>query len=99
MLARHPYGKLMSDAEIAKRSGLSIMEVTLLSSSLKWELPIESMEAFMKACRCDLENRTHCQRIFNYLKNDPKLLHLRNDSGWERRWKPAIALLNASKNL
>lgn len=98
MMARHPHGKLLSDEVIAKRSGLTVSEVVLLGSALKWEVSVEVMEAFSKACNADLCNRTHLQRIYAYLGNNPKLLHLRNDPGWGRRWRPILLQLKLIKD-
>ncbi len=93
MLARGPKRRLMKDEEIAKRSGLSVTEVRLLGSSLQWDVPPSIMEKFLKACGADFEDRKAMQRVFTYLKGSPKLLHLRNDPGWETRWKPLLKQL------
>lgn len=93
ILARHPRGRLLSDEDISKASGLTINEVRLLGGSMQWAITVDAMERFLRACSIDFENRGQMQRIGSYLRNNPKWLHLRNDPQWESRWKPAIILI------
>ena len=96
MLARHPHGRLMLDIEIAQASGLSATEVALIGALMSWDdVPFRAIRPFLKACRCDFETRKDHQRMTEYLRNKPGWLHLRNDIGWQLRWKPLMLQLHS----
>lgn len=99
IMARHPRGRLLSDAEIASRGKIPFAEVKLLGSALRWDVTLGVMERYLLACDFDFENRKQMQRIGAYLRKQPQWLHLRNDDDWTHRWLPIIKRLAAEASV
>lgn len=94
MLARKPRpgkdgARDMTDAELAKRSGLPIATIKALSYTSSWDdIPVGVMLSFTRACGVLLDDRMSLKRQYQLLRN--------GKGGWLRsspRWPEYAEML------
>lgn len=92
LLARHNYGRVLTDQEIAARScGLPWQLVCALGQCTDWRgLDIYTMRLFLCGCGVDFENAKQMHRIGEYLRKTPSWRHLKMSPEWLTRWLPLI---------
>jgi hypothetical protein len=91
LLARDNYNLVLTDAHIAKASGLSVAMVTLVSNQTSWDsIDLPTMRKFLSGCRLDFDNRVQFHRNWIYLNKNPQWRHLRRDELFHDRWLPML---------
>lgn len=91
LLARHPYGPPLTEAEIAQRSGLAPYQILTLSALPSWHgVDLFTMKRFTEACGLDFTSSKTCKRIEVYLKGRPTFKYLRRSPHWDSFYRPMI---------
>lgn len=100
LLARHRYGRILSDEEISVRAGLAVYEVAAIGAMTSWDdVPVGKIRSILIGMGIDLCNMTQMKRVESYLRaqarlaklNRPNWRYLRRDTEWQRRWAPAMS--------
>lgn len=90
LLARVSWGRPLSDAEIAKASGLTIDRVFMIQHMTDWSaIGIVEAEMFLRGCGVDFCNLKHMQRVRNYLRR-PTWKYLRVSTEWKSKYEPLV---------
>jgi hypothetical protein len=84
--------RALTTAEIAARSGLSISEVKTLSTFTTWtDVSIGTMQAYLKGCGADLDNRDWLRKNAAYMAHIRSLpRYLRKSAEWATVFEPLI---------
>lgn len=95
LLAREGRGSrpvVLSDEDIAERSGLTLAQVQGLSHLLTWDdVSCQQMLAFSKGCGVDLSDRYTVHKHWCYIKGKRAFTFLKSEPDYETRWKPMYA--------
>lgn len=104
LLARHSNGPVLTDEEIAARSGLEPHQVFIIGNSMTWRgIDVFTLKSFTEGCGVDFTSRLCMKRIENYLqgrtangrRRPPAFEYLKRSPDWETRFKPMIARLRS----
>lgn len=109
LLARELHAKgaaqrVLSDDEIAARSGLNLYHVRMLSELHSWDsVPVHDMDRFTKGCGIDFDDHASVRRHRRYMtakgrpvsirgevRKIPTWRYLRKDASWDLRWRMMI---------
>lgn len=101
LLARHRWGRPLTDIEICNapgliRNGVPILKLTprevfCLGESVTWRgVDIPTAHAFLIGCGIDFCNAKQMKRIDSYLRSKPNFKYLRTDKEWQSKWEPMI---------
>lgn len=97
LLARHPHGPPMDDAEISVRSGLSVACVHSLSQNIDWAgIDLPTMFKFLTGCALDFEQHKQMERVYAYLRSRPTWQYLRKSPDWKTHYQPLFHRYRAS---
>lgn len=91
LLARHRHGPPFTVSEIAKRSGLSHLEIHHLSLMRSWDtVPFGTMRRFLIGCSLDFCDVRQMKRVFTYLRLPKKFQYLKKSPEWETVLRPIV---------
>lgn len=99
LLARKPYGRPLTDTEIAQKAGLSTYQVCTLAQSADWRgVDIYTMRSFMQACGININDHNSIRRVENYLAGKlvngtrlaPAFSYLKRSPEWTTIFKPTL---------
>jgi hypothetical protein len=100
LLARHPYGKPLTAAEIQAKSHparipmfqvLSLPMIEAISGEIGWhEIEMLDVSKFLRGCGVDFCNQDHMRRVDDYLRKKPTFRYLRASPQWEAYYKPLM---------
>lgn len=83
LLARVPYGRPLTDHEIAQASGIPVAQVWNISCCTTWDgIDVPTMRRFLTACRVDIEDDATLRRIESYMRKNPSWRYLRKSPQW-----------------
>lgn len=96
LLARHRAGAPLTVADIARVSGLSVQEVTLIARQTNWEyISLPYMARYLTGCGIDFCNPVQMHRIREYLRYNARTRtpwsHLRKSPDWASTFEPMLA--------
>lgn len=100
LLAHDPHGLVLSDVEIAKRSGLDECDVLAISYRLNWKSVDEpTMMSYLRGCGVDFCDKKAMHRVWHYLprhkhSRQPTWQHLRRSPQWNGKYKPLLKRWN-----
>lgn len=84
---RHP--RLLTDQEIADRSGLSVEAVAAVQALTSWDcVQVGVMQKFLKGCRLDFANPGQMRRTVQYIRKrlTRRFDYARKDPAWETKF-------------
>lgn len=96
LLARIPRGRPLTDAEIARASGLTVDRVFVIQHMTDWSnVSLVEAEKFLAGCGIDLFNSRNWERIKWYIprpgiKSPVTFKYLRISPEWETKFKPLM---------
>lgn len=102
LLARHRYGRPLTNQEISERSGLSPVVVVAISECVAWKsIPFGDMLLFLKGCGIDFTDRAKMKSIRAYMRirrsadgarivRRPTFSYLKKDDQWESYYLPLM---------
>lgn len=91
MLARRKNGPPLSDDEIATRSGLTALEIRLLSLQTSWDtINLGDMRRFLCGCGMDFHDAAAMARAKDYLRKKPTWKYLRISGRWTSLYEPML---------
>lgn len=94
-MAKKSYAVMLTNDEIAARSGLTAWQVNTISYSETWDgIDIYVLEKFLTGCRLDITKRVVWHRVQTYLKllhsGDCCFRNLRRDREWPTFYLPLL---------
>jgi hypothetical protein len=97
LLARKKNGPPLTEQEIAARTALTVLEVSLISKLTTWDdVPLKSMQGFLRGCGVDFCNRSDMRRIDAYRRCQPTWKYLRRSGQWLEYYEPLLKAYLAS---
>jgi hypothetical protein len=96
LLARHPYGKPLTDAEICDSPGWTQYRfneflVHNLSRLTRWDdVSFYDMRRFLQGCKLDFCNPEQMRRVSDYLRKRPTFRYLRASPLWGSYYEPLM---------
>lgn len=89
-IIKHNHVVALTDAEIAKSSGLSMADVVHISWSAAWDsIPVSKMLAFTKACGVDFDDRPSLQKNTKLVEGG-RFFYLRRSPNWKTQLEPIV---------
>lgn len=92
LLARDgKYGKAMTSERIAERANMLVWDIEALAHSTDWSrVQFGYMTRFLGACNFDFDDTEQMRRVFDYLRKNPNLTHIRKSELWDDYYKPML---------
>ena len=83
--------RALSNAEIAKSSGMTELEVQSLSHLTSWDdVPVGKMRRFMSACNVDLNSRSNLRLHVAYIRSTASWKYLKRSPEWTTFFQPLM---------